>query len=501
MIDRRWLLLSGLVVVGLTGCFHDDDDDNDFPGEIDFAQRPDFLVGEISQNTFQVPDNDLLTAGLGLDGLMAAAPGYDDPTDPTLGELRRNTLYNNYRALMDPTSAGGFGRLYGPNVDNPVDPDQGLIPGTEYIAYADAGDGVQTVTHMIQVPDHFDPNNPCIVTGTSSGSRDIYGAIGTSGEWGLKRGCAVAYTNKGTGTGFHLLGPDLGYGMRGQLIDADDPQVSFRADLTDQERQAFLAGFPHRVATQHAHSQLNSEADWGRYTLQAIRFAFYVLNRQFADQQGGEPFEPDNTLVIGSSVSNGGGAALRALEQDTLGLIDGVAVSEPNVQPLPGRDFTIRQGDDAPIGPGEHSKSLLDYTTFIALYQPCANLGQPVDLLPTLAGFLPREVAENRCTSLAEKGLLEADTLEGRIAEAQRRINDYAIPEAQNPAQASVATFVSPEAISVTYANQYGLFGVEDRFCDFSFAATDANGAPTALGDAAASVLFAVSNGIPPTGG
>ncbi|MDX1656868.1 MAG: 3-hydroxybutyrate oligomer hydrolase family protein, partial [Candidatus Competibacteraceae bacterium] len=137
----------------------------------------------------------------------------------------------------------------------------------------------------------------------------------------------------------------------------------------------------------------------------------------------------------------------------------------------------------------------------IALYQPCANLGQPVDLLPTLAGFLPREVAENRCTSLAEKGLLEADTLEDRIAEAQQRINDYAIPEEQNPAQASNTTFLVPESIAATYANQYGLFGVEDRFCDFSFAATDANGAPTALGDAAASVLFALSNGIPPTGG
>ena len=31
-----------------------------------------------------------------------------------------------------------------------------------------------------------------IVTGTSSGSRGVYGAIGSSGEWGLKNGCALA---------------------------------------------------------------------------------------------------------------------------------------------------------------------------------------------------------------------------------------------------------------------------------------------------------------------
>ena len=45
----------------------------------------------------------------------------------------------------------------------------------------------------------------CIVTGPSSGSRGVYGAIGTSGEWGLKQSCAVAYTDKGTGTGAHDL--------------------------------------------------------------------------------------------------------------------------------------------------------------------------------------------------------------------------------------------------------------------------------------------------------
>lgn len=57
---------------------------------------------------------------------------------------------------------------------------------------------------MVQVPASFNPAQPCIVTATSSGSRGIYGAIGTAGEWGLKHGCAVAYTDKGSGNGMPL---------------------------------------------------------------------------------------------------------------------------------------------------------------------------------------------------------------------------------------------------------------------------------------------------------
>ena len=40
-----------------------------------------------------------------------------------------------------------------------------------------------------------------------------------------------------------------------------------------------------------------------------------------------------NILVIAASVSNGGAAVLRAAEQDTAGLIDGVVAGEPSAQP------------------------------------------------------------------------------------------------------------------------------------------------------------------------
>ena len=61
--------------------------------------------------------NDLLTAGLGRTGLGSAVPpGFVDPLHPTAEELRRSAIYNNYRALVDPTPGGGYGTLYGPNV-------------------------------------------------------------------------------------------------------------------------------------------------------------------------------------------------------------------------------------------------------------------------------------------------------------------------------------------------------------------------------------------------
>src|SRR6185295_12260302 len=92
----------------------------------------------------------------------------------------------------------------------------GKIAGEEVIAYADDGSGRQNVTLMVQIPSTFSTTAPCIIAAPSSGSRGVYGAIGTAGEWGLKRGCAVAYTDKGTGTGAHNLQTNTVNLMRGE---------------------------------------------------------------------------------------------------------------------------------------------------------------------------------------------------------------------------------------------------------------------------------------------
>ena len=165
------------------------------------------LQGRIISGSYDGISDDLLTAGLGKTGLGGVAPVVVDPLKPTAPELRKLAIFNNYRAILDISANGGYGSLYGPNVDakGVITTSEGKIAGTEYIAYSDDGTGRQNVTMMVQVPVTFNPASPCVVTATSSGSRGVYGAIGSAGEWGLKNGCAVAYSDKGTGNGIHDL--------------------------------------------------------------------------------------------------------------------------------------------------------------------------------------------------------------------------------------------------------------------------------------------------------
>jgi hypothetical protein len=74
----------------------------------DAAPPPGFITGKVSSTHY----NDLATAGLGLAGLQGGAPLVSSP--PTATELRTLAIYNNYRALVDPTTGGGFGTFYGP---------------------------------------------------------------------------------------------------------------------------------------------------------------------------------------------------------------------------------------------------------------------------------------------------------------------------------------------------------------------------------------------------
>jgi hydroxybutyrate-dimer hydrolase len=169
--------------------------------------KPAFVIGPITKTSYDGVTDDLLTAGLGKSGLAGAAPAVADPANPTAAELRRLAIYNNYRALVDVNANGGYGSLYGPNVDSSGNAtmSEGRIEGTEYFAYADDGTGLRKVTLMAQIPASFDRRSACIIVAPSSGSRGVYGAIGTAGEWGLKHGCVVAYTDKGTGIGVHDL--------------------------------------------------------------------------------------------------------------------------------------------------------------------------------------------------------------------------------------------------------------------------------------------------------
>ena len=484
-------------------------------GFISLNKVPEF-VSTVSVTSYDGITDDLLTAGLGASGLAGATPAYVNAASPTAAELRRNAIYANYRAVLDISANSGYGTLYGPNVDKngvvtPPAANVGLIAGKEYIAYADDGSGLKNVTLMVQIPSTFDKTKPCIITGTSSGSRGIYGAIGSSGEWGLKHGCAVAYTDKGSGTGLYTFDTDqvnARNGLRVARSTAGGTSI-FSPVLTDAARTAYNTNFPGRIASKHAHSQQNPEKDWGKNTLQAVSFAFYALNEEYGSVPAGQTARqrsvtPANTVVIASSISNGAGSALLAAEQDRLGLIKGVAATEPQIQSNAVTGFSVQQGGTAVSA---QAKSLYDYSSFAALYQPC--------IAATAVGTTPA----NRCNSLLAKVLLtgsaatDANTLAALQTDARNRMHGYGWLADSDPLLNSPALTAGIYAnygnaiyvgwsnlmVTATYAYAYGQFAASDHVCGFSFSNVDptgATGAPIAFGAAAEATSFATQNGI-----
>lgn len=477
-------------------------------GDVSNDVRENFLptyVLEVQASTYDGTSDDLLTAGLGRTGLASAtAPTVVDPLNPTAAELRKLAIYNNYRALVDMTAAGGFGTLYGPNVasDGTVGAGEGLIAGSEVVALANDGTTDGRITLMVQIPDTFDRQMPCIVTATSSGSRGVYGGIST-GEWALKRGCAVAYTDKGTGAAPHDLMNDtvpLVDGRRATAVAAG-ASAAFRANVSDADRATFNAATPNRFAFKHAHSERNSESAWGQFTLQAIEFAFWALNERYgellANGKRSQYLTPRNTLVIASSISNGGGAAIAAAEQDGRGLIDAVAVAEPAVEMPATLSVSVQRGGATPTTFG---KTLFDFTSYANLYQSCAALSSQVAGAPGLA-FINQSFAANRCASLRAKGLLTATTTATQADEALQRLRDYGWEAEAAILHASHAAFEIAPAVTVTFANALATASVIDNLCGYSFGAVTAGGTPTALAPATLATMFGTGNGIPPSAG
>jgi hydroxybutyrate-dimer hydrolase len=246
---------------------------------LEMPALPAEIVGTPIRREFDGRSDDLLTAGLGLEGLRGGPPPLADPLQPTALELRRLAIYNAYRGLVDVTDAGGFGRLSGPR-------DGLMVAGVEILAAVRTPEGGGTTTVMLQVPADFDAAKPCLVVVSSSGSRGIYGALPTAGEWGLRNRCAVAHTDKGTGVGFVDL--DSGTGYRIDLVptrNLDDPLLTFRPAET-AALAAFRERHPHRVAVKHAHGGGNPEKDWGLYVLQAAKVGLELLNREFPAGEG-----------------------------------------------------------------------------------------------------------------------------------------------------------------------------------------------------------------------
>lgn len=504
---RPTLIATAVAALLVAACGGSDDNNNNGGGGGPVTQnpnnRPTFIVGTIGVQSYDGNSDDLLTAGLGKDGLVSSAvsPVPADPAAPTAAELRRIAIFNNYRAIVDTNPLGGYGTLYGPNVDpqGNVGTGQGKVAGTEYLAFADDGTGQLNVTMMAQIPANFDPNNPCLISATSSGSRGIYGGISV-GEWGLKRGCAVAYTDKGTGAAPHDLATDtvpLINGTR-QARTGAGKLAQFVAQPGAQTLADFNTANPNRLAFKHAHSKQNPEASWGLNTLQAIEFTIWAINDKFgtvgSDGVRQASITKDKILVIASAVSNGGGAAIAAAEQDTGGLIDGVAVGEPNVNMPASPVITVKRGGAVVGSSGRH---LYDYTTTANLYSLCA--GQRVQPAPFTGS--PATQGGGRCTSLVGNGQLAGADLVAQSTDAISRLRAAGWEPESDVLHASLSSLEVASSISVTYANSYSRASVTDKLCGYTVAAVGAGGTPVAIAPATLNLMFSTGNGVPPGGG
>lgn len=488
---QNLFVLLPLSIVISSGCSSSDSDStSDLPG----LDR----LGPITEKTYS-GNNDGLLAGLGLSGIKTPPEFYVDGRNPVAAELRKNAIHGNYTALVDQSDAGGFGVLYGPTDDT-------TYPGKEYLAYI--GSGVNRATLMLQIPDSFDKENPCIVAAPSSGSRGVYGAVGTGGAWGLEHNCAVAYTDANKGTGAVELTQNIGFDVHLNAITLDTTTeeatfiVPTTASVSDVDSEYagvelptqtaldnYIESHPNRYAFKHAHSQKNIEKDWGRHTIESVKFAFKQLNAQLDGD-----FTPDNTLVIGASVSNGGAAVLRAAEQDTEFLFDGIVAGEPNINPTTASTaFSIQMGNRAAVT--NHSKPAYEYFIAGELYAGCASKAT------SNAGALFAELrgdTQARCDALVEVGLLNPGSAEELGDQAAQKLIDAGYLSESAKLLVGYSGIDLFQSLLSTYGNAYTRSSVVDSLCNVSMAHVAA-GEVTPSARASVASLAAISNGIPRT--
>lgn len=409
--------------------------------------------------------DDLLTAGLGETGLRSAAPpAFANPDAPTARELRRRAVWTNWRGIADLAPGGGYGDLYGQLAP---------VPGREYHALVRLPGRKQPHRVMVQLPDAFDTDARCVVVTASSGSRGIYGAIALAGAWGLPRGCAVAYTDKGAGTGYVDTADGRGFALNGQLA-ADGAPVEFRVP-----RAAPGEGIA-PIAVKHAHSGDNPEADWGRHVEQAAAVALQVL--ELAHPEAG-PWTNDSTRVIAVGVSNGGGAVLRAAE-------------------LPGSTFDAIVAVSPNVLAGDQGRALFDYSTDAALWMPCALNAAAYDgVLLARPGGAKSPAGATRCASLKAAGLLPTDDAQAQAEAAREHLLAGGWTDAAVAAGVLSSNFDLWRAVNATYASSYARSGPADMPCGYSFAAMGADGVARSPTAAERAAWWSDASGIPPGSG
>ncbi len=395
------------------------------PREVTLSPIP-LLEGEVVVTRHAGAD-DLMTAGLGLDGLRQLLPPASAAADAA--EWRRRAIWSSWRGIAD-LRPGSIDEL-------------AMVPGREFSAQLRLPGDREAHRVLMQLPEHFDAVNPCMLVAPASGSRGVYGAIAVAAPVGLPQGCAIVYTDKGAGSDFRDAGVD-------------------------------------GVHVPHAHSGDNPEARWGEHVLAAARFGLAILNREGLRR---EAFRADNVRIVATGISNGGGAVLRASELDDEGLLDAVVAAAPNIQPR-----------------WTGMRPLYDYVTEAALYQPCM-LSHPDRSGAPFVSAEMREQGARRCALLRGAGLLDARTADGQSREAGERLRVAGWDEAALQLAGQNVAFDVWRAVAVTYASAYGRFGVGEHPCGFGFAMLDSDGRPRPATALEQQLWRSDGNGIPPTAG
>jgi hydroxybutyrate-dimer hydrolase len=470
--------LASLLACAGIGAAYAGDQTGDRLGSKDFTSRPAFLAGELARVQYDGTSAGLHTgnAATVLGTILYTLPPGAEPTPEALRTLQ---IKGSYAGLIDLSAGGGFFGGFGFGAISPA-----ANKGVEYRGVADDGTGRVNVSIAVQIPGNFDPAKACIIAAPSSGSRGLYGAAPTTGEWALNKGCAVAYTDKGTGVGAHQLDTDLSYAIDGLLTMAGARRdLTFNASLTTADIGAYRNAYPNRFAVKHLHSQQNPEADWGTYTLQAIRAAFHALNREFPKAG----FNPSNTIVIASSVSNGGGASIRAAEQDKDGLITAVVVSEPQVNLPDNARITVKRNGRLIANAG---KPLYDYFTYANLLQPCAAMTPGLVRVFTAAA-----PAGDRCAALAQLGVISGATLAAQAADALAKLRDYGWEPESDMLHDSHYGFEFTSLVATAYASAYARTAVSEPICGYSVGGVGAT-TPGVPAPADQKVFWATGSGL-----
>ena len=421
------------------------------------------LAIEPVRETLHRDGDDLLSAGLGLAGLRAKPPAFANPQAPTPAELRRRAIHANWNGIADLGPLGGYGRVYG---------GAPAVPGREYSAFARLPGATAPHRVLLQVPDAFDADARCLLVAPSSGSRGVYGAIAFAGAWGLPRGCAVAYTDKGTGTGYYDLATQTGVALDGTRAERGSAMLEFEPATDAREG----------IAVKHAHSGDHPEADWGRHVLQAAAFGLAMLDRAWPEQA---PFTAANTRVIAVGLSNGGGAVLQAAGLDDARMLSAAVAVAPNVHVA---------------GSG---RALYDYVSEAALYLPCALLDARFDAVPFARhDGAPPPAWRARCARLHEVGQLEGTDTAARARSALQRLREAGWDDRALDTAASSTAFDLWRAVAATYAASYLRRGPDTMPCGFHFGVPDPAGGGEGIADAATrAAWWSDASGIPPGAG